>query len=151
MVALGWNDMVSSVLIPADMSVRLYEHDFYNGRSILLTQSVDCLASYGFDNMMTSYTVTAGEPRAALRALGAGRGARERVERQMLSPVRSHVRGSPIPILFQRTCPGCRMQAHRRSPLTCAPPSIPLQNPCSWSPPLSAPATAKVGWVGQVP
>ena len=51
------NDDLSSIVIPLGMSVTLYSDDDFNGRSITLTSSSDCLDRQNFNKEMTSMIV----------------------------------------------------------------------------------------------
>lgn len=59
----GWNDIVSSVKVQAGYQVTLREHTGQGGLSTTLRADNTNLASIGFDNLLTSFTVArAGTP-----------------------------------------------------------------------------------------
>jgi uncharacterized protein (DUF1800 family) len=58
-VSDSWNDRVSSVRVPAGWSVELAEHQDFKGRRLKLTGDSARLASLDFNNLMSSYVVSA--------------------------------------------------------------------------------------------
>ena len=52
-----WHDAVSSVKVPSGWTVVLYEHTYYNGRSLELTSDAPNLNKYHFNDFATSVKI----------------------------------------------------------------------------------------------
>lgn len=52
------NDALSSVRVPAGLTVTLYENANFTGRSLELNSDISCLDSRRFDNIMSSFVVS---------------------------------------------------------------------------------------------
>ena len=51
----GWNDRISSVLVPSGMSIRIWENINYSGASmVVVSPGIVNLADYGWDNRISS-------------------------------------------------------------------------------------------------
>lgn len=66
-----WNDKVSSVRMPTGWKVELFDLFSFTGKSVLLTQSSDCLVGINFNDMTSSFRVSQGrsmsvDPRACV-------------------------------------------------------------------------------------
>ncbi|EKX37041.1 hypothetical protein GUITHDRAFT_116768 [Guillardia theta CCMP2712] len=55
------NDVLSSIKIPSGLQVELFEHE-YKGRTLTLTSDVLCLVDYNFNDITTSFIITALSP-----------------------------------------------------------------------------------------
>lgn len=58
MIAKGIpNDTVSSIKIPKGMSVTIFEHSGFSGKSLKLTEDTRCLVDRGFNDVMSSFVI----------------------------------------------------------------------------------------------
>jgi hypothetical protein len=58
-----WNDWISSIRVPAGLTVLLREHPNYGGRGLRITgpADVDCLTNWQFNDITSSMQITGGK------------------------------------------------------------------------------------------
>ena len=54
----AWDNQISSVQIPAGLRVTLFDGPSFTGRSLVLTQSSDCLMFQGFNKAASSMRIS---------------------------------------------------------------------------------------------